>query len=63
LTLIAAEARLKHPDRAKQALADFTTTLPNVKGIGAIKAWVHPSADLADSDLLYEGLREAGVGD
>jgi tetratricopeptide (TPR) repeat protein/TolB-like protein len=63
LTLIAAEARLKHADRARQALTDFETVLPNAKGIAAIKAWLHPSADLADTPSLYEGLREAGVGD
>ncbi len=62
LTLIAAEARLKHADRAQQALTDFETVLPNVKGIAAIKAWLHPSADLADTPSLFEGLREAGVG-
>lgn len=61
LTLIASEARLGHGGRAKAALADFTTTLPQVTTIGAMKKWVHPSADLADFEPLYDGLRLAGV--
>lgn len=62
LTFIAAEARLGHDARAKAALADFETTLPGVNTITAIKKWIHPSADLADFEPLYEGLRMAGVG-
>lgn len=61
LTQIASEARLGHGDRAKAALADFTATLPGVNSIAAIKKWLHPSADLADSEPLYDGLRLAGV--
>lgn len=61
LTLIAAEARLGHAERAKTALEDFRTTLPNVKTIADVKKWLHPSADLANSESLYEGLRIAGV--
>ena len=61
LTRIASEARLGFGDRAKIALGDFTTTLPNVKTIADIKKWLHPSADLADFEPLYEGLRLAGV--
>jgi TolB-like protein len=63
LTLISSEARLGHSERAKAALADFTTTLPEVKTITAIKEWMHPSADLADFEPLYDGLRLAGVSD
>jgi TolB-like protein len=62
LTLIASEARLGHAQRAKDALADFAMTLPDVKTITGIKNWMHPSADLADFEPLYEGLRLAGVG-
>ena len=62
LTRIASEARLGHSDRAKIALGDFTTTLPDVKTITAIKKWLHPSADLADFEPLYDGLRLAGIG-
>jgi tetratricopeptide (TPR) repeat protein/TolB-like protein len=62
LTLIASEARLGHMERAKAAMADFTTTLPEVKTITAIKKWLHPSADLADFEPLYDGLRLAGIG-
>jgi hypothetical protein len=29
----------------------------------SIKAWLHPSVDLADSASLYEGLRQAAVDD
>jgi TolB-like protein len=61
LTQIASEARLGHGDRARAALADFKATLPNVSNIAAIKKWLHPSADLADSEPLYDGLRLAGV--
>jgi TolB-like protein len=61
LTRIASEARLGHGDRTKIALDDFTATLPNVKTISDIKKWLHPSADLADFEPLYEGLRLAGV--
>ncbi len=61
LTLIASEARLGHGVRAKAALADFTATLPQVTTIAAMKKWVHPSADLADFEPLYDGLRLAGV--
>jgi TolB-like protein len=61
LTMIAAEARLGHLDRAKAAFADFKTTLPNVTTISAIQKWMHPSADLADFPPLYDGLRMAGI--
>jgi TolB-like protein len=61
LTLIAAEARLGHTARAKAALQDFTTTLPDVTTLTAIRKWIHPSADLADFEPLYDGLRLAGV--
>jgi TolB-like protein len=61
LTRIAAEARLGHAERAKAALDDFTTILPDVKTITAIKKWLHPSADLADFEALYDGLRVAGL--
>jgi TolB-like protein len=62
LTRIAAEARLGHTERAKAALDDFKTNLPNVKTIADIKKWLHPSADLADFEPLYEGLHLAGMG-
>jgi TolB-like protein len=61
LTRIAAEARLGHAERAKTALDDFKTNLPDVKTIADIKKWLHPSADLADFEPLYEGLRLAGI--
>jgi tetratricopeptide (TPR) repeat protein/TolB-like protein len=63
LTLIAAEAYLGHSDKAKEALEDLTAALPNLTTLAAIREWVHPSADLADSDTLYAGLRLAGVKD
>ncbi|MEA3142081.1 MAG: hypothetical protein QOK23_4250 [Gammaproteobacteria bacterium] len=62
LTRIAAEARLGHPERAKIALDDFKSTLPNIKTLSEIKKWLHPAADLADFEPLHEGLRLAGVG-
>jgi tetratricopeptide (TPR) repeat protein len=63
LTQVAAEARLGHASRAKVALADFNTAVPGVQTIAAIKKWMHPAADLADYDPLFEGLRLAGVPD
>jgi tetratricopeptide (TPR) repeat protein len=61
LTLIAAEARLNHADRAKAAFGDLTTTVPSLTTVTAIRTWVHPSADLADFEPLYEGLGLAGI--
>jgi predicted Zn-dependent protease len=61
LTRIAAEARLGHAARAKIAIDDFKANLPNINTISDIKKWLHPSADLADSEALYEGLRLAGI--
>jgi len=61
LTRIASEARLGHTERAKTALDDFKTNLPDVKAIADVKKWLHLSADLADFEPLYEGLRLAGV--
>jgi len=61
LTVIAAQARLGRMDRAKAAFEDFTATLPDVRTITAIKKWLHPSADLADFEPMYAGLRMAGI--
>jgi tetratricopeptide (TPR) repeat protein len=61
LTLIAAEARLNHADRAKTAFGDLTTSVPSLTSVTAIRKWVHPSADLADFEPLYEGLGLAGI--
>jgi TIR domain len=61
LTLIASEARLGHAAKAKAAWADFTTTLPEVTSLTAVRKWMHASADLAEFEPLYEGLRIAGV--
>ena len=63
LTLVAAEARLGHLSRAKAALADFNAAVPGVRTISAIKKWMHPAADLAGYEPLFEGLRLAGVSD
>ena len=61
LTRIAAEARLGHAARAKIAIDDFRANLPNITRLTDIKSWLHPSADLADFDPLYDGLRLAGI--
>jgi len=61
LTLVAAEARLGHMQQAKTALADFNAAVPNVRTVPQIKAWIHPAADLAGYEPLFEGLRLAGV--
>jgi tetratricopeptide (TPR) repeat protein len=63
LTMAAAEARLGHLDRARLALSDFAASVPNVTTIAAIRKWMYPTANLAGSDLLFEGLRLAGVKD
>jgi tetratricopeptide (TPR) repeat protein len=63
LTLVAAEARLGRLARAKAALADFNAAVPGVQTIPAIKKWMHPGADLAGYEPLFEGLRLAGVPD
>ena len=63
LTLVAAEARLGRPARAKTALANFNAAVPGVTTIAAMKKWIHPMADLAGYEPLYEGLRLAGVSD
>jgi adenylate cyclase len=63
LTLVAAEGRLRRPARAKAALADFKAAVPGVDTISGMKQWMHPSADLADHEPLFAGLRLAGVGD
>jgi tetratricopeptide (TPR) repeat protein len=63
LTLVAAEARLGRLSRAKVALADFNATVPGVTTIAAIRKWMHPGADLAGYEPLFEGLRLAGVAD
>ena len=34
-----------------------------MSGIAGIKEWMQPSADLAYSAPLYDGLREASIGD
>jgi TolB-like protein len=63
LTQIAAEARIGNMSRAKTAFADFTSVMPEVTTISAIRKWIHPSADLANYEPLYEGLRMAGVSE
>jgi tetratricopeptide (TPR) repeat protein len=63
LTLVAAEARLGNLSRAKAALADFNTAVPGVTTLSAIRKWMHPGAELAGYEPLFEGLRLAGVPD
>jgi adenylate cyclase len=63
LTLVAAEARLSQLPRAKVALADFKAAVPGVTTISAIRKWMHPGAELAGYEPLFEGLRLAGVPD
>jgi hypothetical protein len=61
LTLIAAEARLGNLSRAKIALSDFNAAVPGVSTVSAIRKWIHPGAELAGYEPLFEGLRLAGV--
>jgi class 3 adenylate cyclase len=46
-----------------EALADFNAAVPGVRTVSAIKKWMHPGADLAGYEPLYEGLKLAGVPD
>jgi adenylate cyclase len=63
LTLVAAEARQGHLSRAKAALADYNVAVPDVRTVSAIRKWMHPGADLAGYEPLYEGLKLAGIPD
>ena len=63
LTLVAAEGQLRRLPRAKVALADFNVAVPGVQTISAMKQWIHPAADLAGYEPLFDGLRRAGVSD
>ena len=63
LTLVAAEARHGQLSRAKVALADFNAAVPGVQTLSTIRKWMHPGADLAGYEPLFEGLRLAGVPD
>ena len=63
LTLVAAHARLGRLDRARDALKDFKASVPGVDTISGVKKWMHPGADLAGYEPLYEGLRLAGMPD
>ena len=63
LTLVASEGRLGRVPRAKAALAEFNAAAPGVATIGAMKKWMHPAADLAGYEPLFDGLRLAGVAD
>ncbi len=63
LTLVAAEARQGNLSQAKAALADFNAAVPDVKTVSAARTWMHPSADLAGYEPLFEGLQLAGVGE
>jgi hypothetical protein len=49
--------------RAKVALADFNAAMPGITTIAAIRKWMHPGAELAGYEPLFDGLRLAGVPD
>ncbi len=63
LTLVAAEGRLGHQARANRALAEFNADVPGIQTISAMKKWMHPAADLAGYEPLFDGLRLAGVAE
>ncbi|MBS0396293.1 MAG: hypothetical protein JSR54_16870, partial [Proteobacteria bacterium] len=63
LTLAAAEARLGHAERARQALEDFAAAVPGVGSIGAVRHWIMATSPLSDSEPFYAGLRLAGLHD
>ena len=56
LVLAAAEARQGRAARARQAV-------PAVRSVAQVRAWIHPAAELAGFEPLYDGLRRAGVPD
>jgi tetratricopeptide (TPR) repeat protein len=61
LTLAAAQAKIGRTGSATVAITDFNAAVPGVNTIPAIKKWMHPAADLAGYEPLYDGLRLAGV--
>jgi tetratricopeptide (TPR) repeat protein len=63
LTLVGAEARLGHADRAKAALADFYAAVPAVRSVTATRRWIRGNADLAGYEPLYAALKLAGMPD
>jgi hypothetical protein len=63
LTLVGAEARLGHADRAKAALADFYAAVPAVRSVTATRKWIRGNADLAGYEPLYAALKLAGMPD
>ena len=63
LTLVAAEARLGHTERAAAALADFQGSVPKAKTVADIRSWMNPLSVLYGFQPLFDGLRLAGVPD
>jgi DNA-binding winged helix-turn-helix (wHTH) protein/tetratricopeptide (TPR) repeat protein len=63
LTLVASQARQGRRDRAQDALNDFKASVPGIDSISGIRKWMHPGAELAGYEPLYEGLRLAGMPD
>jgi len=62
LLIAAAQARLGHLDRAKEALAEFRSDVRDVRSIRQMKLWLGDALDL-DGEDLFDGLRMAGVSD
>jgi len=63
LTLAASQARLGHLDRARDVLSDFKALVPGIQTTSDVRKWMHPAAELAGFEPLYDGLRLAGMPD
>jgi len=63
LTLIAAEARVGHLDRAKAALDHFYGDVPGVRTVAQVKRWLPADALELDDATRFDGLRLAGMAD
>lgn len=63
LTLVAAEAKLGHAERARQVLADFHSSVPTATTISTIRTWLADSATFKHYEPFYEALRFAGIPD
>jgi tetratricopeptide (TPR) repeat protein len=61
LVLVAAESRAGRLDPARKALSEFQQTVPKVKTIAQIKAWLRPYWVPPGGDAFWQALRNAGA--
>ena len=60
LTLIAAEARAGHMERAKAAFEDFHAAVPAVRTVVQVKAWLIPTSPVPNNEAFFDALKLAG---